>query len=588
MTKLLLSLALSFLLTSTLLAEESADPVVKQLHIIYEAEWQQFIKDNPLEATYAGDKRYNDSWPDFSLEAFEKRHKHRVEVLKHLDTVDTSKFVGQELINFQLFMRRFALDVAGHKFQYYLIPLNHREGIQTEDQIGDIIDFDNIKDYEDWISRLKNFGKYMDQTLALLDKGIEQKIVHARIVMERVPAQVRAQIVEDPTKSLFYHPFLRMKDKITEADKAKLQQAGQLAIKNSVVPAYERMLKFIQEKYIPACNEIVGIQQVPQGAELYAHLTKVYTTTNFTPSEIHDIGLKEVARIRAAMEQVQRDVKFNGTFAEFIQHMRTDPQFYYKTPEELYAATQVVCKRIDPQLVKLFKTLPRIPYGVEAIPANIAPDTTAAYYRPPDAKGARAGMYFVNLYKPDTRPKYEIEALTLHEAVPGHHLQLALATELYDLPTFRAQWGYTAFIEGWGLYSESLGKELGCYQTPYDRFGQLTYEMWRAIRLVLDTGIHSKGWTRQQSIEFFANNSSKSLHDIENEVDRYIAWPGQALAYKMGELKIQALRKKAEQELGNKFDIREFHDAVLLNGAVTMEVLEELITEWIKLQKTKY
>ena len=364
--------------------------------------------------------------------------------------------------------------------------------------------------------------------------------------------------------------------------KTRLRELAQKAIAEVVVPSYETMLSFFVEKYIPACYEKEGIWQIPQGKELYAHRAKVYTTTELTPQEIHQIGLSEVARIKKEMLKIMKEGKYEGTFKEFLRFLRTDPRFYYKTEEELLAATQVVCKKIDPLLLSQFEKLPRIPYGVKQIPANIAPDTTAAYYMPPDAKGTRSGYYFVNTYKPESRPKFEIEVLTLHESVPGHHLQLALATELEDLPVFRAQWGYTAFIEGWALYSERLGEDLGCYEDPYNKFGQLTYEMWRAVRLVVDTGIHDQGWSREKAIEYFADNAPKSILDIENEIDRYIAWPGQALAYKIGELKITELRKKAETELGDQFDVREFHNVVLKNGSVTLDVLERVVLKWIQ------
>jgi prolyl oligopeptidase len=352
-----------------------------------------------------------------------------------------------------------------------------------------------------------------------------------------------------------------------------LRQAARDVIASAIVPAYRELQTFFEEEYLPAGLPEVGLWQTPDGLEHYAVRCREFTTTQLTPEAIHEIGLNEVRRIRVEMEAVVRDVEFAGSFQEFLEDLRSNPKFYCNDPNELLLAYQGVCKTIDPQLVKLFKRLPRIPYGVEAIPEHIAPDTTTAYYRPPAADGSRAGTYFVNLYRPEVRPKYEIEALSLHESVPGHHLQIALAQELDSLPEFRRYGGYTAYVEGWALYAESLGRELGLYRDPYSRFGQLTYEMWRAVRLVIDTGIHHDRWTRAQAIEYFAENTAKTRHDIENEVDRYIAWPGQALAYKIGELRIQSLRRRAEAELGDAFNVREFHEVVLREGAVPLDVL---------------
>ncbi len=555
--------------------------VTQQFQQLMEREWDWRIEQSPTFATYLGYKQYNDRWDDSSLAAIEARHQHRVAVLRELDAIDPATLAPADRINYRLFRREYAEAVESFPFGWYLIPLTQREGIQTEFDIASTISFDTVRDYEDWLARLESFGTYMDQVLQLLATGIERGVVHSRVVMERLPGQIRRQIVERPEASSFYAPFEHFPRGFPEDEAATLRERAKTAIRTTVVPAFERMLTFFEVRYLPACSPHVGCWQVPRGQELYALRARQFTTTDLTPQQIHELGLSEVARIREQMEAVVRSVEFEGDFQAFLNELRTDPRFYFTSENELLEAYRGVCKQIDPQLIKLFKVLPRMPYGVEAIPAEVAPDTTAAYYREPAQDGTRAGTYFVNLYDLKARPRYEIEVLSVHEAVPGHHLQIALAMELDDLPEFRRLGGYTAFIEGWALYSESLGSELGLYTDPYSRFGQLTYEMWRAVRLVVDTGMHSLKWSRDDAIEFFRSNTAKSLLDIENEVDRYIAWPGQALAYKVGELKIQELRRRAETELGDRFDVREFHHTVLKNGAVTLDVLEELVLAWI-------
>ena len=579
-------LLLSVLLVQTSFAEErGSNTESAKLHSIFDAAWKQSLADEPTRASRLGMHDYDHLWPDVSLEAIEKRHERDMAVLRQLDEIDQSKLSPADRINYQLFRQERATRVEGHRFGGYLLPINQRGGLQDAGNLADSLRFEKEADYEAWLARMEAFPSYVDQTIELMREGMRRGVVHAGVVMERVPRQVESQIGGDISKKLFGQPFARFPGSMPAETRDHFFVEAALSTLQHIYPAYERLLAFLNDEYLPACYEQVGFWQMPEGKDYYAFEVRRFTTTDLTPDEIHEIGVREVARIRAEMEQIVEQVEWKGTFREFLDHLRTDPQFYYKDPQELLSAYQALCKRIDPHLVKLFGRLPRMPYGVEPIPDQMAPDTTTAYYRAPAADGSRAGSYFVNLYKPESRPKYEMEVLSAHEAVPGHHLQIALAMELSDLPEFRRYSGYTSYVEGWALYSESLGEELGLYQDPYSKFGQLTYEMWRAVRLVVDTGIHHKRWKRQRAIDFFADNTPKAILDIENEIDRYIAWPGQALAYKIGELKIKELRAKAEAELDDRFDVRGFHDTILAEGAVTLDVLESQIDTWIAEQK---
>ncbi len=557
----------------------------KALHDLLDREWEYQLEQSPTRASQLGDRRWNDRWPDVSLESIKKQHEHDRATLEQLANIDRSKLSPQDQLNYDLFKKNYEIGIEEHKFQWYLAPLNQRGGIQSQNELADSLRFQTVKDYDDWIARLKSFPTYMDQTMALMSEGIKARVLLPRVIMNRLPAQIDKQIAANPDQSLYYKPFKRFPASIPVNEQERLMREAIKAISSNIIPSYIKFKRFFVEEYLRASFDEVGAWQMPQGEEMYAFFTRKYTTTNVTPREVHEKGLSEVRRIREEMQKVMDQVGFKGTLQEFFTFLRTDKRFYYATPEELLVAYEAISKRIDPNLVKVFKTLPRMPYGVEVIPSAIAPDTTTAYYRQPAADGSRAGTYFVNLYQPESRPKWEMMALSLHEAVPGHHLQIALAQEQGDIPNFRRYGGYTAFVEGWGLYAESLGEDMKLYDDPYSKFGQLTYEMWRAIRLVVDTGIHQMRWTRKQAIDYFMANAAKQELDIINEVDRYIAWPGQALAYKTGELKIKELRARASRELGTKFDIREFHDVVLGSGAVPLDVLERNVVQWIAATK---
>ena len=552
----------------------------KELHEFFASEWDYQLEQYPTWASRLGDRRWNDRWGDQSLDAIDKRHSHHIEVLTKLRAINREDLSPSDRTNYDLFQKDYENEVEGHQYRWYLLPLNQLGGVQTADDLAEALRFDTLKDYEDWLARLHALPNYIEQTIALMREGIKRQIMLPKIVLERIPTQIDHQIVSNPKESPFYKPFSHFANSIAETDRSRLIAAAENAIRSDVVPAFRRLKEFFVKEYLAASPDQVGIWQLPHGEEMYRFAVGLHTTTNMSPQEIHEIGLREVARIRGEMQSIIDTLGYKS-MEEFAEFLRRDPQFYFSTPEELLVAYRALTRRIDPLLVRFFQTLPRMPYGVEPIPENIAPDTTTAYYRSPAADGSRAGTYFVNLYRPETRPKYEMMVLSLHEAVPGHHLQIALAMEQEGLPNFRRHGGYTAFVEGWGLYAESLGKEMGLYDDPYSKFGQLTYEMWRAVRLVVDTGLHYMHWDRQKAIDFLRENTAKQEPDVVNEIDRYIAMPGQALAYKIGQLKISAIRSKAEKMLGSKFDIRAFHDELLKDGALPLDLLEAKMDAWM-------
>ncbi len=571
------------------------DAPATALHTLIQREWQYQLEHSPTYASVAGDRRWNDRWDDLSLKALEADHQHNLQVVAQLKKLDRKQLSAADQLNYDLFLRDYELWIEEHRFKGYLLPANHLggipegikqpPGIQTAYQLADTLRFDTVQDYEEWVARLKGFGTYVDQVMALMREGLRQGRVHPQVILRRMPPQVEKQLVDDPAKSGFYSPFGRFPASIPAAEQQRLAAAGRAAISQGVLPALKRYHQFLTEEYVPRGTEQVGIWQLPEGAELYAFLARRYTTTALTPDEIHTLGLSEVKRIRAEMEAVKAKAGFQGSLPEFFRFLRTDPRFYYRTGDELLTRYRSLAKRIDPLLVKLFKTLPRQPYGVEPTPEAMAPDVTTGFYYPAASDGSRPGTYLVNLYRPETRPRWEMVPLTLHEAVPGHHLQTSLAVEQTGIPDFRRYGYHVAYGEGWALYCETLGDELGLYDDPYDKFGQLAYDMWRAVRLVVDTGMHVKRWTRQQALDFFMENSPRQELDVTNEIDRYIAWPGQALAYKIGQLKLRELRTRAEQELGPRFDVREFHDAVLLEGSLPLDVLEKKLQAWVAARK---
>jgi uncharacterized protein (DUF885 family) len=567
-------------------AARPANAAAQQLHRLFQDDWDYYMQENPVWASMLGDRRWNDRWEERTLERERRIDARLAQSRKRLQRIPRAQLSRADQLNYDLYEFELADSIEGRRYRGYLLPVNHMEGLQNDYDIADRLRFQTVKDYEDWIARLNAYDQRVEQTVALLREGIRAGIVHPKVVLQRVPAQLDKLLVE-PEKSAFYAPFTRFPRGIPEAEQKRLAEAGRGAVAGKVLPSLRRYREFFIAEYLPKGYDQVGAWQHPDAPQFYAYRARSYTTTPMTPEEIHEIGLAEVKRIRGEMEAIKAKVGFQGTLAEFFTHLRTDPKFFYRTGDELLQASRALAKRIDPELVTVFRTMPRMPYGVKPIPDAIAPDTTTAYYNGPAADGSRAGYYFVNLYKPEVRPRWEMLALTLHEAVPGHHFQIALAQEAGELPNFRKYGGYTAFNEGWGLYAESLGEDMNLYGDPYDKFGQLTYEMWRAVRLVVDTGMHHKRWSRQQAIDFFMENAAKTEQDIVNEIDRYIAWPGQALAYKIGELRLKALRRRAREQLGPRFDLKEFHDVVLLSGALPLNVLERRVEEWIARAKAE-
>jgi uncharacterized protein (DUF885 family) len=564
----------------------SADAVA-DLHALFDREWERHLVDNPLSATYLGDPRYNDRLPDISQAAEAARNAADAAVLDDLARIPRERLPLAEQLNYDLFRHEYETRKAALPFhpEYYSIEASG--GPQSLNELAELVPFESIADYETWIRRMQAIPAYLDQYGERLRRAAAVKRTQPRAVMERVLEPLAKQVTDKPEDSPFFERFRNFPDAIPAADRERLTARAREVIGQSVIPAYRRFQAVFRDEYLPATRSTVGLWDTPDGRAYYQFLARFHTTTALTPAEIHAIGLREVARNRAEMQKVMDEVGFQGSLTEFFQHLRTDPKFYYKTGDELFRAYAFIVKMIDPELPKLFGKLYRTPFGLRPIPDNSAPNTTTAYYQGPSLDGSRPGYYYVNLYRPEVRPKYEMEVLSVHEAAPGHHLQIALAQELTDLPDFRRAGGFTAYIEGWGLYSERLGYDLGLYRDPYSRFGQLTYDQWRAVRLVVDTGLHDMEWTRQQAIDYFIANAAKTEADIVNEIDRYISNPGQALAYKIGQLKFLELRARAEQALGGRYDIRAFHDTVLATGAVPLDILERTVDGWIAAQKAK-
>ena len=551
-----------------------------ELTAVINDHWQWTLTQYPERRLEYGDRSGNDQWTDMSLEAFQRRFEDEGRFVQRLEQIEPAILSADAQVNRAMLLRQLRDSRTEYEDGLHLIALDMRSGPQHRHSMIDTLPMMSAQDHEDWLNRLRGLPEQLTQYQALLSEGISRDRTQAQIVMSRVPSQIANLITDQASDSPFYRAFATMPEEIDPEIQIWLKSAAVAIIEEQINPAFRELLEFLESEYLPAARP-PGIGALPGGKQVYSRLAQHFTTTELTPDEIHEIGLREVARIRGEMETVIDTVGFDGDIAAFNEFLRTDPQFYYETPEALLEGYQAVSKRLDPGLVNLFGKLPRAPYGVRPIPDEEAPDTTTAYYMRPAIDGSRPGWYYVNLFQPEVRPKFEMEVLSVHESVPGHHLQISLAQELTGLPEFRRNGGFTAFIEGWGLYSERLGYDMGLYEDPYSRYGQLVYDMWRAVRLVVDTGIHYFGWSRQKAIDYFIANAAKSEADIINEIDRYIGWPGQALAYKIGQMKMLELRGEAETALGEDFDIRAFHDHMLGAGALPLDILERRMDDWL-------
>ena len=554
------------------------------LHRLFRVEWQREMSEHPLEASADGFHQYDGRWANISLAALAHEHAQDLQALASLAAIDRRQLDAEDRISYDLFKYRYRMRVQGYHLRTYLMPMNELEGVQTLRILTHTLRFQNEADYRHFIERLQTFGPYMNETIALLEQGVKAGITEPQVVMRRVPHQIAAYVVADPTASPFYAPFRRMPSIIPAAEQARLRAEASAAIARVVTPAYRRLERYFDHEYLPHCRKTIAAEALPDGKAYYAYQVRKYTTTDLTAAQIHRIGLERVAAIHAQMQRVFDRIGFKGSYRQFVHYLRTSPRFYYKNPAHLLEAYRAAAMRVNPLLVKYFPVwiLPRVPYGVRPIPASLAPDTYPAYSVPPAGDGSVAGYIAVNLYKPQSRPKYDIQVLVCHEGRPGHQLQIPIAMQLKGLPQFRRFDYYSSYGEGWALYTESLCDRMGLYNNPYSKFGYLDWQMWRAVRLVVDTGIHSEGWTRAQAVSYFEHNTALSIQNINTEVDRYIAWPGQALSYMIGQRDILALRRKAEKALGPKFDIKEFHAAILEHGAMPLTVLNRVMARWVR------
>jgi uncharacterized protein (DUF885 family) len=573
----------------TTAANEGAGSPTGELQSLFDDEWAARLARDPLFASSMGVHRYDDRLPDESGEQHQRTLEQDLRFLERLRSIDRTLMTDEEQLNYDLFEFILRSRTSLARYRPHLIPILSDAGFHMQVQrMYEAMPFESVGDYERYIARLRALPAYFQQNIENMREGLRVGMTQPKAILDGIEASIRGPIIDDPEESVFFTPFNSIPGHLDPAERERLRAAGTAAIEQVAIPAYKEFLLFFREEYKPGARDDLGASSMPDGEAYYAELVKYFTTLDeATPDAIHRLGLEEVARIRAEMDGIIRQVEFAGSFAEFIDYLRTDSRFYVDEAKDFLKEAAYIAKKIDGQMPAFFRTLPRLPYGIMPVPDDIAPNYTTGRYWGAPVGGRRGGWYMVNTYALDTRPLYELPSLTAHEAVPGHHHQSALRQEIEGAPEFRRAFYPHAFGEGWGLYAEKLGIELGIYETPYDHFGRLSYEMWRACRLVIDTGIHMKGWTREQAQQYLAENTALSLHNVRTEVDRYIAWPGQALAYKMGELKFLELRERAERELGPDFDIRDFHDVLLLSGGVTLNIVDDQVEQFIEEVKAR-
>jgi uncharacterized protein (DUF885 family) len=553
-----------------------------ELAAILADEWETHLREDPFFATLAGDRRYDDRLSAVTEADYERRRRQLEDLIRRAEAVAPDALSPVDRLNREVFLRLKRDAASEIEFHSYRLPMDRMGGFHTEfAELPNFMRFDTVEDYERYLARLEGFRPWVAQHIDLMRGALALGYSQPRICLEGTQGTMQAHLVDEVEASLFFGPFLHLPETFSGPERMQLVERGRKVVLASVLPAYRALLEFFESEYLPGCRDQTAASALPDGAAYYAQRVRAMTTLDVSPKEVHQIGVDEVRRIRGEMDQVIRRTGFSGGLPAFLEFLRTDPRFYPTSPGHLMREVAYVLKRMDGQLPNLFRRLPRIPYGILPVPDHLAPHTTTAYYWAPLGDGTRAGFYYVNTYDLPSRPLYEIEALSLHEAVPGHHLQIALQLELQDLPPFRRFEDFTAFTEGWGLYAERLGLEAGFYTDPYSDFGRLGYEIWRACRLVVDTGMHALGWTRQQAIDFMTANTPSTPLNIRNEIDRYLTAPGQALAYKMGELKIRELRRRAEQRLGPAFDLREFHEVVLRQGSIPLDLLDSEVESWL-------